>query len=168
MPTPDSSPAPAVSALAPEGHHLPVGSILELLSAPAAGSPPQGERSWPPSHVLQFIRSCDRDLLIAAGRELEAVVKGGDWLPFEAALNRRLEPLRSEISRTIISALISIPRDSALSSIVHGGYQIHLDTMDCFWLGHPTTRTSLETLVINLVKRSAPFRARFRYRLRES
>lgn len=159
MPTPDSSSASAaVSALAPEAPHLPVGSILELLTSPAVGSPCQGERSWPPSHVLRFIRACDSNHLIAAGRELDAVVTGGDWLPFERALNAQMDPLRSEISRTIISSLTKVRRDSALSSIIHGGYQIHLDTMDCFWVGHPATRANLETLVSDLVKKAAPFK----------
>ena len=90
--------------------------------------------------------------------ELNAVVKGGDWLPFERALTKSLEPLRREISKSILSALTSVSRDSALSSIVFGGYQVHLDTMTSFWLGHPETKTNLETLVRNLVIQSPPFR----------
>jgi hypothetical protein len=106
---------------------------------------------------MRFIRGCEATLLRTVAKELNIVVRNGDWEPFEIALTKRLEPVRQEISRTILAALSRVAFDSALSSIFHGGYQVHLDTMSCFWLGHPETRANLEDLVSNIVTTSTVF-----------
>lgn len=106
---------------------------------------------------MRFIFGCDMNLLGNVAQELGIVVRNGDWQPFEIALTNRLEPVRQEISRTILAALSRVAFDSAHTSILHGGYQVHLDTMSCFWLGHPETKTNLEELVSNIVTRSTVF-----------
>lgn len=138
----------------------PAGSALTLLEALTTTSirPPQPEeRSTSPHHFMRFLRECDSKLITCAATELSVAIRNGDWLPFERAVIRRLEPLRHDISKTILAALGNVVSDSAHSSIFHGGYQIHLDTMCCFWLGHPETKAHLEELVSQIVSSAPPF-----------
>lgn len=106
---------------------------------------------------MRFICGCDAKLLSVVAKELNLVVSNGDWQPFEMALTNRLEPVRHEISRTILAVLGRVTFDSAHTSIFHGGYQIHLDTMSCFWLGHPETKGNLENLVSHIVTSATVF-----------
>jgi len=34
---------------------------------------------------------------------------------------------------------------------MHGGYQIHLDTLTCFWQGHPETKANLKGMIDSLL-----------------
>ncbi len=140
-----------------EGTPSPIGSLLDLLTTPTTRPPSFGWDTAAPSHTMRFICGCDEKLLSTVAKELNIVVSHGDWQPFEVALTNRLEPVRHEISKTILAALGRVAFDSAHSSIVHGGYQIHLDTMSCFWLGHPETKANLENLVSHIVTSSTVF-----------
>lgn len=134
-----------------------IGSLLELLTTSTPRPPKPSLSSSTPPHILRFLRECDGNLLASTAIELGVKVKNGDWFPFEVALTKRLDPLRQEISKTILSALSSVTSDSAHTSLFHGGYQIHLDTLCCFWLGHPETRSNLEDLVGKIVASAPPF-----------
>lgn len=154
----NSSPPPGASHTRElESAPTPLGSLLDLLTTSTPHPPRPIFHSSSPPYIIRFVRECDGTLLASTTSELEVTVKNGDWLPFEVALIKRLDPVRQEISKTILTALGSVASDSAHTSIFFGGYQIHLDTMCCFWLGHPETRSNFEELVQRIVASEPPF-----------
>lgn len=140
------------------GAPSPVSSLLELLTTSAPRPTHHATDASSPPYILRFLRECDGKLVASTATELGVIPSNGDWLPFELSLMKRLSPLRLEISKTILTSLSSVSSDSAQSSLFHGGYQIHLDTMCCFWLGHPETKSNLEELVGKIVASAPPFK----------
>jgi hypothetical protein len=155
----NSSPSPSVHS--PTRDHercaSSVGSLLELLTEWAPQPHQSVFHSSSPSHIVKFLGESDGHQIASTARELGVAIKNGDWFPFEIALIKRLDPLRHEISKTILTTLSSVSPDSAQSSIFHGGFQIHLDTMCCFWLGHPETASNLEQLLEKIIASAPPF-----------
>lgn len=135
----------------------PLTLLADLLTAPTVSEPRRSDWSWPPRHTARFIGECDQRLLVSAVEELGTNVQGGDWLPFEQALTKRLDLLQNELSKTMLTSLARAPQDSAHISIMHGGYQIHLDTFTCFWQGHPETASNLEEMIGSLCASNTPF-----------
>ena len=87
----------------------PLTLLADLLTAPTVSEPSRSDWSWPPRHTARFIGECDQRLLVSAVEELGTKIQGGDWLPFEQALTKRLDLLQNQLSKTMLTSLARAP-----------------------------------------------------------
>lgn len=134
---------------------------LSSMSGPSLGGINPFSAATVAPLVHQFLNHCGSELLDQSTKELPVSVKNGDWSPYEIALGGRLMGVAINLSRRIVSQLISSTsaptQDDIALNLRWGGFQVHTDTNLCFWIGIPSSRGDFEQMIRESIDTVRPF-----------